>query len=166
MTRTSGRKVKNVISALAEVATCALVGTLATDPHSDWYERLHKPRWQPPGAAFPIVWTALYADIALTSAAVLNYLDSQGRPKEARNYRRALALNLAANAGWSVSFFGLKQLRASVPVAAGLAASSADLARRAGRARPAYGILLAPYAVWAGFATVLNTRVAMLNPER
>jgi len=166
VTRTSGRKVNNVISVLTEVATCALVGTLATDPHSDWYERLRKPRWQPPGAAFPIVWTALYADIALTSAAVLNHLDSQGRPKEARNYRWALALNLAANAGWSVAFFGVKQLRASVPVAAGLAASSADLARRAGRVRPAYGILLAPYTVWAGFATVLNTRIAMLNPEQ
>src|SRR4051794_21362519 len=55
------------ITATATVAAVAL-GSLATAPASAWYRSLELPDWQPPPVAFPVVWTALYADIAASSA--------------------------------------------------------------------------------------------------
>ncbi|HHW83690.1 MAG TPA: tryptophan-rich sensory protein, partial [Actinomycetales bacterium] len=43
---------------------------------------------------------------------------------------------------------------------AALAVSSADLVRRTWRASRANGALLAPYAAWTAFATVLSTEIA------
>ena len=62
----------------ALTAACAVSGSLATDPKSAWYSGLDKPRWQPPGWLFPIVWTALYTDIAVTSAAAIKSLHDAG----------------------------------------------------------------------------------------
>ena len=149
-------------TALAVAAT-AVAGSAATNPGQAWYRKLDKPSWQPPPAAFPVVWTALYTDIAAVSALVLDRLEREGRDAEARSYRRALAVNLALNAGWSITFFGRRQVRPAVLVAGLLAASSADLARRAGRVRPAYRRALAPYAGWTAFATVLNGEIARRN---
>ncbi|MFN8196193.1 MAG: TspO/MBR family protein [Nocardioidaceae bacterium] len=160
-----GRRVRNTLGAALAVAAAAATGSVATDPTGDWYVGLRKPSWQPPGWAFPVVWTALYADIAATSGAVLAELEEDGRGDEARSFRRALAANLVLNAGWSVVFFGRRRLRTAVPVAVALTASSADLARRAGRVERSRGMALAPYASWTAFATVLNAEVARLNPR-
>lgn len=145
-------------SALAVLATAG-AGSLATDPKSAWYRSLDTPAWQPPGWLFPVVWTGLYADIAATSGAVVD----AGTPAS-RGYRRALAANLVLNAGWSITFFGMHRQRAAVPVAALLAASSADLARRARASGAAHRGALVPYAAWTAFATVLTAEIARRNP--
>jgi uncharacterized protein YbjT (DUF2867 family)/tryptophan-rich sensory protein len=147
----------------AAVTASAVVGSLATQPGSRWYRSLDLPAWQPPKAAFPIVWTALYADIAATSAATVSALERQGKDDEARAYRRALAANLALNTLWSALFWRVRRLDLATVEAALLAASSADLARRAGAGSPVRGRLLAPYAVWTGFATVLTAAIARRN---
>jgi hypothetical protein len=36
------------------------------------YSRLRKPPYQPPAAASPVVWTALFGDIAATSAVTID----------------------------------------------------------------------------------------------
>lgn len=141
----------------------AILGGLATQPNSRWYRSLDLPSWQPPKAAFPIVWTALYADIAATSAATVTSLEREGRADEARAYRRALGANLALNTAWSFVFWRVRRLDVAALEAGLLAASSADLARRAGAGSPTRGALLAPYAVWTGFATVLSAAVARRN---
>lgn len=58
-----------------------------------WYARLRQPAYQPPGAAFPLAWTTLYADIAATSAAALRRFGAAGRRDKARAYATALALS-------------------------------------------------------------------------
>ena len=98
-------------------AATAVSGSIATDPKSAWYTALDKPAWQPPGAVFPIVWTALYASIGVASVAAL------------------------------------------------LAASSIDLARRAGRAGRGPGLALVLYAAWCTFATALTAEIARRNPH-
>lgn len=151
-------------------ATAATVGSLATKSvKSRWYQKLRKPAIQPPPVAFPVVWTALYADIALASAAVLTNGKSattdakEQAPQPARGYLRALALNLALNAGWSWCFFRLRSLPLAVAVAGALAVSSTGLAVRAARVKPALGWALTPYAAWCAFATVLSARIQRLN---
>jgi tryptophan-rich sensory protein len=148
----------------AAVATTAAAGSVASrDVSSAWYADLDKPPIQPPGPVFPVVWTTLYADLALTAARALDRLEAAGRHDEAAAYRRALAANLVLNAGWSWVFFRAHRLGPAVGVAALLALSSADLARRTGRVSPPAAAALAAYPAWCGFATVLSGEIWRRN---
>ena len=128
-----------------------------------WYSRLRKPRYQPPRVAFPVVWTTLYGDIAAASAVTIDRFRAAGQDDRARAYMAALGVNLTLNAGWSWLFFRYHKLGASAVGAAVLAASSADLARRAAQADPKAGLALAPYPLWCTFATVLAAHIWRLN---
>ncbi len=146
------------------VAT-AISGSIATEPDGEWYRGLEKPVWQPPGAVFPIVWTALYTDIAVTSASVIEDLEAGGSARQAQAYRWALVVNLLLNSGWSWVFFKAHRLLPATVVAALLAGSSIDLARRAGRAGRSKALALAPYAAWCTFATFLTWEIQRRNPR-
>jgi tryptophan-rich sensory protein len=159
-------KATNALFTSSLVGAAAVAGSLATEPDGEWYRNLNKPTWQPPGIAFPIVWSSLYTDIAATSAAVLNELERRGELEQAAEYRKALATNLALNSFWSWLFFRWHHLGASTLGAGVLAASSLGLAKRAGSVRPGFGVALGAYAAWTGFATVLAGTVWWLNRER
>ncbi len=147
----------------AAVAATAVSGALAPSPDSDWYRGLRKPPFQPPPAAFPLVWTPLYADVAVSSAAVLDALALAGRHRAAADFGRALGVNLALNAAWTWLFFRARRPWLATAECAALAASSASLVRRAADADTRAGVALAPYAAWTGFATVLSGSIAWLN---
>lgn len=149
-----------VLSAATVTAT-ALVGGAGTDVRSSWYRRLDTPRWQPPGPAFGIAWTALYALIATGSGRALSAAPT---PAAARPYRRALALNLVLNAGWPWAFFRARRPALALAEVLVLEASTVDLVRRAGRLDRAGGACLLPYALWTGFATALTASIARRNP--
>ena len=146
------------------VAAAAGTGTIAGPKRVPaWYSRLRKPSYQPPSVAFPVVWTALYADIAATSAVAIDRLRAAGQHDRARRYAAALGVNLLLNSGWSWLFFRYHKLGASALGAAALTASSTDLARRAAQADRRAGAALSPYPLWCAFATVLATHVWWLN---
>lgn len=152
----------DTVGVLAGVATCAAAGSALSDPGSAWYRSLRKPAWQPPPVAFPVVWTTLYATIAAASAATL--ADLAAHPRDAAAFRRALAGNLVLNTAWSGLFFRARTLPLATVGAAALAASAADLARRAAPTGVSRALALGAYAAWCGFATVLSGTVARLNP--
>jgi translocator protein len=156
---------KSTLAATAvAVAAAAGAGSIASPKRVPaWYSRLRKPPYQPPGVAFPLVWTTLYGDIAATSAVAIDRFRATGQHDEARRYAAALGVNLALNAGWSWLFFRYHKLGASALGAAALTVSSADLARRAAQADPRAGMALSPYPLWCAFATVLATHVWRLN---
>jgi translocator protein len=146
------------------VGATAGIGSVASQPRiTRWYSRLKKPRYVPPNEVFPIAWTTLYADIAVTSATAIDRLRATGRDDEARKYTIALAANLILNAGWSWLFFRYQKLGASAIGAAVLAASSADLARRTAEADPRAGAALVPYPLWCSFATLMSGHIWVLN---
>jgi tryptophan-rich sensory protein len=146
------------------VAAAATTGSIASPGRTPgWYAGIRKPSYQPPSVAFPLAWTALYTDIAVTSAVTIDRFRATGREDKARSYIAALAINLLLNASWSWLFFRYHKLGASALGAAALTASSADLARRAAEADPRGGAALAPYPLWCGFATVLSTDIWRLN---
>ncbi len=150
----------------AAVGATALSGGLLTDPHSGWYRRLRKPSFQPPAFLFAPVWTSLYALITTAAAATIADAREAGRNDDADRFERALAANLSLNASWSGVFF---RGHAPVPatlVAALLALSSADLARRAAPYGPGKAAALGAYAAWCGFATVLSSAIAVKNRRR
>lgn len=158
-----GRRVLAFTSAATAVS--AIVGAVATDPNSRWYKRLDLPAWQPPAAAFPTVWTALYASIATIAAHVLEDLEKEGREDEAEAFARALGINLVLNSAWSVLFWRSRRLDIATVEAAALAASSVFLARRAWKVDRRHGLGLAPYAVWCTFATALTAEIHRRNPR-
>jgi uncharacterized protein YbjT (DUF2867 family)/tryptophan-rich sensory protein len=154
---------RNLALTSAATVASAVAGSLATQPGSRWYRSLDLPDWQPPPVAFPVVWTALYADIAATSATALNAYDKAGDTDGRNAYLKAFGTNLALNAAWSMLFWRVRKPWVAAAGAALLTASSADLARRAGSVSKGAGIALSPYAVWCGFATALSAAIARRN---
>ena len=60
----------------------------------------------PPNWAFPLAWTSLYADLAVTSAVTLDDLADDGDHEQRQRYLAALGANLVLNGGWSWIYFG------------------------------------------------------------
>ncbi|TDC34549.1 tryptophan-rich sensory protein [Micromonospora sp. 15K316] len=150
------------ITTAAAVAATAAAGSLATDPSSRWYRRLRKPRWQPPPAAFPLVWTPVYALIAVAGARTLD----RSRGAERAAFAKGYALNLVLNAGWTALFFRAHRPTAALAEIAALDVSNLLLLRRAARTDRVAGLALTPYVAWTVFATALNGAVVRLNPGR
>lgn len=150
---------KTLAGTAGAVGAAAVLGSVASrGVNSPWYVALDKPAIQPPGPVFPIVWTLLYSDIAISSAVVIDRLRGAD-PGAAIAYQRALALNLVLSTSWSWVFFKAHKLVPAIVVAGALATSSIDLARRAARANRAAGAALSPYAAWCSFATALTTAI-------
>ncbi len=157
---------RSLARSAALTGAAAVAGSLLTDPESEWYRGLAKPPWQPPAWAFPVVWTGLYATLAVASASATQELEEDGRAEEARAYRRALVVNLALNAGWSGLFFRLRRLGPATVGAAALAVSGVDLARRAAPTGPGKALGLGGYAGWCAFATALTADIWRRNRWR
>jgi benzodiazapine receptor len=149
----------------AVVAATAVTGGLATDPQSPYYKGLRQPSWQPPPPAYGLVWTPLYADIAVTSAQAIDTLDQQSRHAEKSSLIKALGINLVLNASWNWLFFHLHRPWVAAAECAVLTVSSADLVRRVGRTDRRAGWAMLPYPLWCGFATALTVAIARLNPR-
>ncbi|MEU3907882.1 tryptophan-rich sensory protein [Streptomyces goshikiensis] len=57
----------SIASRVVAVAAAATAGSVAIDVHTDWYRSLNGLAWQPPSGAYGLVWTPLYASIALAA---------------------------------------------------------------------------------------------------
>ncbi len=148
------------VKASAAVVAAAGVGSIATDASSRWYRGLRKPAWQPPRAAFPLVWTPLYALIAVAGTRVSNRGDESQRGAFARAY----GINLVLNAAWTVVFFRARRPRAALAEIAALNVSNLLLMRRAAKVDRLAAAALAPYVAWSLFAAALNAAIVDLNP--
>ncbi|NYD43154.1 TspO/MBR family protein [Nocardioides panaciterrulae] len=140
-------------------AAAAVLGSLGTKPQSEWYRSLDKPAWQPPGAAFPLVWTPLYGLIAWGTGRAADAARGDGR-------RRVLALtgaDLAVNAGWCWAFFDRQSPRGGLAAIAVLNGLNLALVREAARHDRVGAAALVPYVAWTGFATALNASIWRRN---
>lgn len=155
---------REIVSSVGLPLGAADLGSVATasGTSSLWYRTLKKPAIQPPPALFPIAWTGLYTLSAVSSATAQKEMSQE----DAAAFRRTFLVNMALNAGWCWSFFGAKKVAPSILVAGALAASSIDLTRSAAKVSKRAGGLMAPYAAWTSFATVLNTAIWRKNPRR
>ena len=134
-------------------ATAVFVST------GDWYARLVKPSWNPPSWLFGPVWSVLYAMMAVAAWLVWREGGWTGQ-------KWALSLYLiqwVLNALWTPIFFGMH--RPDLAFAEILVLDVAVLATLITfwRAKRLAGALLLPYAVWVGFATLLNYTIWRLN---
>ena len=146
-----------ITSALTTAA--AVVGSLGTKPDSAWYRSIEKPSWEPPGIAFPLVWTPLYGAVAWSTARAL-----EAAPEGERGRLWALtAADLTANAAWCWAFFDRESPRAGLATIAVLNALNVALVREAAKHDTTAAAALTPYAAWCGFATALNVSIWRRN---
>jgi tryptophan-rich sensory protein len=159
------------VSALGGWATAGSVGT--------WYQALAKPAFNPPDWIFAPVWSALYLMIAIAgwrvwrrSAAQGSGAAPQGRGtgsgargagREVRLALTVYAVQLALNLSWSFVFFAARLIGPALAVIVALLAAILANAFLFWRIDRAAGALLAPYAAWVAFATLLNAALWRLN---
>jgi tryptophan-rich sensory protein len=139
---------------VAAVLAVGAIGSLAKP--DAWYVALSKPAGTPPNWVFPVVWTTLYALMALAGWRVW-------RRAGVAPALRWWCAQLALNALWSPVFFGLHHpLAALLVIVALLAAIVVTVVQFARLDRPAAWMLY-PYLAWVGYATYLNVGIAWLN---
>lgn len=122
----------------------------------EWYERLKKPWWTPPGWVFPVTWTTLY--LCMSYAAM--------RAALADDSAVALAfwgLQIALNTLWSPVFFGLQRLGAALVIIVFLWLAVAATTVAFWMVDPIAGAFFLPYLLWVTIAGALNASVWQLN---
>jgi len=148
----------------AAIVVCELaggVGALAgRSGFRTWYPGLRKPAFAPPSGVLGPVWTALYA----LMCAALYLIHRWPRDRAAsRSAQRLFAAQLALNAAWTPLFFGSRSpllgLLDIVPLL-GLVALTVRAFARLSRIA---ALVLVPYLLWVGFATVLNAAFCWKN---
>lgn len=154
------RDVLGLAGWLAAVFAAAAAGSAFTASSvGDWYLTLNRPPWTPPSGLFGPVWTALY--ILMGAAAWLVW--RQGGFAGAAAPLGLFLGQLALNVLWSGIFFGLRAPGlAAVEIVLLWLAIAATLAAF-WRVKPMAGMLLIPYLLWVGFASVLNLAIWRLN---
>jgi tryptophan-rich sensory protein len=126
-----------------------------------WYALLRKPRFNPPKALFPIVWTALDGALAVGA-----YRLARRPSTPERN--RALGLfaaNVAMITGWSRVFFGRHDLGAAAVGSAAIAATATAYVAAARPVDKPAAASAVPLVAWVAFATVLSTAVWRMNRD-
>lgn len=122
------------------------------------YTELIQPPLAPPSWVFPVVWTALYALMGITSYMIYR----------SDNYRRNSALTvylvqLAVNFSWSIIFFRFQLLTLAAIIAVILTILVGIMICMFLSIRKKAGYLNIPYLLWMIFASYLAIGTMLLN---
>jgi tryptophan-rich sensory protein len=126
-----------------------------------WYRRLKKPSFNPPDSVFPVVWTFLYACMAISGWRVWIQGDSPERTKALRLWIG----QLISNAEWTRLFFGEHLPKWSLAEVLTLEAAVVRYILEARNVDKAAAALFVPYAAWLAFAALLNEGIVRRNPD-
>ena len=152
--------------ALFTVPATVLLGTLSgllsnSGYENGWFRTLQLPSFMPPGWAFGAAWTVLYICLGLALAMIIH---ARGAPK--RGLILALFLvQLAINYAWSPVFFGLHQVTLALVLLGAMLVLTLILIVLLRRVRGLAALLLLPYLGWLCFASALNYRIMVDNPN-
>ena len=140
-------------------ATFAAAATGAMFPTGEWYKSLNKPTWTPPDWVFPVAWTSIYLLISFAGARVAVL--------EGNAYAMAFwGLQIAFNTLWTPVFFGLRHLKGSLPIMAGLWIAVLGCTITHFQLDTWAGLAFVPYLVWVSVAAALNMAMVRLNPDQ
>ncbi len=135
-----------------------LIGLLTQANIYPWYEDLIKSSLTPPGFIFPVVWTLLYALLAII-AWMLSSHNKTSSPK----FTMLFALQMLMNWVWTPLFFGLHWLVLSALWLVSLTCLNVVLIIKAKKTDKTIAWLLIPYLLWLLFASYLNIFIALMN---
>ena len=155
---------KDLYKLIISVALCELAGILGTPFTASaipaWYASLVKPSFAPPNWLFAPVWILLYALMGISFFLIWR----QGwKKKKVRGAVYFFLSQLALNALWSISFFGLRSpILGLLNIAALWICIILTMKRFNPLSRIAF-YLLVPYVLWVSFAALLNAAIVFLN---
>jgi tryptophan-rich sensory protein len=156
-------KPTDIIKLVASVILCQIagfLGSLFTTPAiPTWYATLKKPFFTPPNWIFSPVWISLFILMGISLFFVWR---RQGHPQ----LKKALIfffVQLILNVLWSLAFFGLRlPLLGFIDIILLWIAILLTILHFLKVSKFA-GVLLIPYLLWVGFATLLNLSLWILN---
>lgn len=138
------------------------IGTVAgllTALGMEKYAMVKKPPLTPPDIVFPIVWSILYALMAIGAARVWLSGESGERARGLRLYGIQLAMNFL----WSIFFFNFQLYGFSFFWLLGLLVAIILMTLSFSKTDKPAAYLQIPYILWVSFAGYLNYMVWMLN---
>ena len=123
-------------------------------------ETVRKPPLTPPGTVFGIVWTVLYALMAIGAARVDAAPDSRARQRALNEFIIQLTLNFF----WSLIFFNVRSYGLALLWLVFLWVFVVRMISAFRKTDSPAAWLQIPYLVWVTFAVYLNYGVWILNP--
>ena len=140
---------------LVLVVGCGVAIGSVTAPGA-WYAGLKKPSFNPPNWVFGPVWTILYVLIAIAGWRIW----ARGGPGWAKT---AWGAQLALNFLWPPVFFSARRVDLGLGVVLALFVAIVGFMIASWREDRVASLLFGPYAVWTGYASLLNAAVLYLN---
>jgi benzodiazapine receptor len=129
------------------------------------YGQFERPAFAPPGAAFPVVWSALNLTTATSAWRVWRAPEPAEHEPRRGQVLAWWAAAVVIRGGYVPLAFGRRRLWAATADAALLFAVMARYALLARRIDQPAALLAVPEVAWTGFATVLSTAVAAINSQ-
>lgn len=148
---------KRLIICLALPLGVGGLSALLTKDAMESFGALEQPPLSPPGWLFPVVWTALYILMGLSSYLVL----SSG--KASRTALEVYGVQLGVNFFWSIFFFNFGWYLFSFLWLVLLLALVIAMILLFFRVSRAAAYLMVPYLLWVSFAGYLNLFIYLLN---
>lgn len=146
------------IAAISALLVAGVGGTM-TDT-TGWYQTIRQPSWNPPPAAFGLIWTIVFTLIAVAGVTAWRAAPDS---RASDTLIGLFALNGALNVTWTILFFRLHRPDWAMIELVVLWISIAVLIAVCVRHSRLAALLLVPYIVWVTIAGVLNWQVIQLN---
>ena len=147
-----------IIAATLALVTAMVGGSITV--LDSWYYSLQQPSWAPPDYMFGIIWTTIFALIAM--AGFLGWQKAPSR-RTAEIMLGLFALNGFLNLSWSFLFFRMERPDLAFYELIALWLSILALIIFCGRFSKSASLLLVPYLVWVTIAGMLNYQIIALN---
>lgn len=145
---------------LIPVAGGTAIGYLANTNTRKKYEKLEKPSFSPPGAVFPIAWTALYTLMGTAKYRVKKKQELHGL---ADNQSVPYNVQLGLNFLWSFLYFKWNLRGTALVDVFVLLGAIVLTAYEFYQTDATAGTLMLPYIAWVLFAFALNYSTWRLN---
>lgn len=149
-----------VISMMAALGTGGLSAFLIRK-NVYLYQILDKPAFAPPAFLFPVVWTALYILMGISSARIC--LAKASDPLEVMDALLNYALQLVLNFLWPVIFFNMRTFLFALIWIAVLWCAIIKMIFRFSRLDTTAAYLQIPYLMWTTFAAYLNFMIYLME---
>lgn len=137
----------------------SLSGLFVSTSIDTWYLALNKPFFNPPNFLFAPIWTILYILLAV----YIWRISRLPQNKLTREARALFVLQLILNLIWTPLFFGLRSILFGLIDIIVLDVFVLRMLIISYKADKTCFWLLSPYALWLGYATVLNISLQLLN---
>ena len=133
-------------------------GSYVTNLYKEpWYSSITKPTFNPPEWVFAPVWITLY--IAMSVAIWLIWIN----PKRDEKIIYIYFIHLLINGSWSIFFFGLHLILASLIIIGIIIFFVIWLMKLYYPINKVSTFLMVPYLAWLSYAFVLNFYIFILN---